>query len=44
MSLLELNGLTKEYRRGGRAFNAVDGAMYVQGQYLYAAYLARKKE
>jgi putative ABC transport system ATP-binding protein len=25
MGLLELNGLTKEYRRGGRAFNAVNG-------------------
>ena len=25
MTLLQLNGLTKEYRRGGRAFNAVNG-------------------
>ena len=25
MALLELNGLTKEYARGGRAFNAVNG-------------------
>lgn len=25
MALLELNGLTKEYNRGGRAFNAVNG-------------------
>jgi putative ABC transport system ATP-binding protein len=26
MSLLQLNGLTKEYKRGGRSFNAVDQA------------------